>query len=72
MWLTGRLCIELIKREHHCLLLDDLRQRTGLPVNRVELGSINFVNDSAELKIYFDEPKSRRRTGTYEIGRADD
>jgi hypothetical protein len=64
--------LELIKPEHHCLLLDDLRQRTGLPVNRVEIGRINFVNDSAELKIYFDEPKSQRRTATYEIGQPDD
>ncbi len=64
--------IELIKPEHHCALLEDLRQRTGLPITRVELGRINFLNDSAELKIYFDEPKSRRRSLQYDIGQPDD
>jgi hypothetical protein len=64
--------IELIKPEHHCLLLEDLRQRTGLPVSRVEIGQINFVNDSAELRIYFDEPKHQRRSIHHEIGQADD
>lgn len=64
--------IELIKPEHHCTLLDDLRQRTGLPVSRVEVGRINFVNDSVELKIYFSEPQSRRRTLHHELGQLDD
>lgn len=64
--------IELIKPEHHCLLLEDLRQRTGLPVNRVEIGQINFLNDTAELKIYFDEPKAQRRSMQYDPGQADD
>lgn len=64
--------IDLIKPEHHCLLLDDLRQRTGLPVSRVEIGRINFLNDSAELKVYFDEPKSQRRTIEYAMSQPDD
>lgn len=64
--------IELVKPEHHCALLEDLRQRTGLPVSRVEVGRINFLNDSAELRIYFDEPKSQRRSMQYEIGQPDD
>ncbi len=64
--------IELIKPEHHCLLLEDLRQRTGLPINRVEIGRINFLNDSAELRIFFDEPRSRRRSMQYDLGQPDD
>lgn len=56
--------IELVKPEHRALLLDDLRSRTGLPINRVEVGPINFLNDSALLKVYFDEPKSQRWSGT--------
>ncbi|HEY0734080.1 MAG TPA: DUF4956 domain-containing protein [Herpetosiphonaceae bacterium] len=64
--------IDLIKPEHHCALLEDLRQRTGLPVTRVEIGQINFLNDTAELKVYFDEPKAQRRTLSYELGQADD
>jgi hypothetical protein len=38
----------------------------------VEIGQINFLNDSAELKIYFDEPKGRRRSIQYEFGQPDD
>lgn len=49
--------IEMIKPDNYPLLLDDLRQRTGLPVKRVEIGRINFLNDTAELKIYYDEPQ---------------
>ncbi len=64
--------IELIKPEHHCALLEDLRQRTGLPINRVEIGRVNFLNDSAELRIFFDEPASRRRSMQYDIGQPDD
>lgn len=48
--------IELIKPENYLLLLEDLRQRTGLPVKRVEIGRINFLNDTAEMMIYYDEP----------------
>lgn len=46
--------------------------RTGLPVNRVEIRQINFLNDTAELKLYFDEPKAQHRTIQYELGQADD
>lgn len=46
--------IELIRPENHDLLLADLRERTGLPVQRVEIGHINFLKDSADLKIYYD------------------
>lgn len=35
-------------------LLADLRNRTGLPVKRVEIGALNFLRDSAEIKIYYD------------------
>ena len=64
--------IELIKPQHHALLLEDLRHRTGLPVSRVEIGRINFLNDSAEMKIYFDEPKAHRRTLEYTLTQPDD
>jgi hypothetical protein len=37
-------------------LLADLRDRTGLPVKRVEIGRLDFVRDSAEIKVYYDAP----------------
>lgn len=52
--------IELVKPEHRALLLADLQARTGLPIHRVEVGPINFLNDSALLKVYYDEPKHER------------
>lgn len=48
--------IELIKPEHEALLLADLRERTGLAIARVEVGRLDFLRDSAELKIYYAAP----------------
>ncbi len=45
--------IDLIKPENYNLLLEDLNERTGLEVNRAEVGKINFLRDTAEVKIYY-------------------
>jgi hypothetical protein len=45
--------IELIKPENHDRLLADLRERTGLPVTRFEIGRIDFLRDVAELQVYY-------------------
>lgn len=50
--------IELIKPERYPELLDDLRERTGLPVRRVEMGPISFLRDTVDLKVYYDEPRN--------------
>jgi hypothetical protein len=50
--------IELIKPENHTMLIQDLEQRTGLKINRVEVGEINFLRDTAIVKIYYYEKKS--------------
>jgi hypothetical protein len=47
--------IELITPEHRELLLEDLRQRTGLPVKRVQIGRISFLRDTAQLRIFYDD-----------------
>ena len=47
--------IELIKPENHDRLLADLRERTGLPVTRCEIGRINFLRDVAELQVYYQQ-----------------
>ena len=52
--------IDLIKLEQRALLLEDLRLRTGLPIKRVEVGRLNFLNDTAELRIFYDEPRAER------------
>lgn len=48
--------IDLIKPENYELLIADLRERTGLFVKRAEIDSINFLNDTAKLKVLFQRP----------------
>ena len=45
--------IDLIHPDNHTLLVKDLEDRTGLPINRVEIGRINFLRDTAKIKIYY-------------------
>ena len=49
--------IELIRPDNYELLLADLRERTGLPIKRCEVRNINFLRDTAEVKIYYDDPQ---------------
>jgi len=46
--------VGLIKPENRELLLADLAERTGLKVKRLEIGRINFLRDSAQIRIYYD------------------
>lgn len=48
--------IELIRPENYAGLISDLRERTGLYIKRAEIDSINFLNDTAKLKILFHQP----------------
>ena len=50
--------IELIQPANHHLLYEDLRHRTGLPIQRFEIGRINFVEDTVELTLYYDEAQA--------------
>jgi hypothetical protein len=45
--------IDLIKPENQDLLKADLEKRTGLTINRVEVGKIDFLNDTAMVRIYY-------------------
>ena len=47
--------ISLITPERRADLIADLKQRTGLNVIRVEVGTIDFLRDSALLKIYYED-----------------
>ncbi len=51
--------IDLIKPENYRLLIEDLEKRTGLKINRVEVGRINFLRDAARVIIYYFEPSNR-------------
>jgi len=45
--------IDLIKPQNQKRFLEDLEKRTGLKINRVEIGKINFLRDTAEITIYY-------------------
>ena len=49
--------IELVTPARRAELLADLRERTGLPVTQVRVGSVDFSKDVAELRIFYTEPK---------------
>lgn len=51
--------IENIKPENYETLIKDLELRTGLKILRAEVSDINFMQDSAQINIFFhQEPKN--------------
>ena len=52
--------IENVKPENHDELIKDLRERTGLDINRVQIGRIDFLRDTVKIIIYYYEKKSSR------------
>jgi hypothetical protein len=55
-YLTQSICYERIENitpEKRCALIDDLRKRTGLQVEMVEIEHIDFLRDTAQLKISY-------------------
>jgi hypothetical protein len=61
--------VDLITPANRELLLADLRERTGLPVKRAEIGRIDFVRDTAEITLYYDEPATAATTAHHPPGR---
>ncbi|MBN2274239.1 MAG: DUF4956 domain-containing protein [Bacteroidales bacterium] len=47
--------IDLIKPEKYDLMKKDLEERTGLKINRIDVGRIDFLRDTAKLVIYYYE-----------------
>jgi hypothetical protein len=46
--------IDLIKSENREKLIEDLEHRTGIKkINKVEIGKINFLRDTANLRVYY-------------------
>ena len=46
--------IELIKPSERESLIADLESRLGFKVDKVEVGHVDFLKDSAILKVYYD------------------
>ena len=47
--------IENIKPENHDTLLADLKERTGLDIQSFEFRRMNFLRDTARIRIYYKE-----------------
>ena len=45
--------IDLIRPEHYDEMKADLENRTGLSINRFDIGKIDFLNDTAQVRIYY-------------------
>ena len=51
--------IELIKPERRGELIQDLQERTGININRVEIGRVDFLRDTARVRIYYFESENQ-------------
>jgi hypothetical protein len=47
--------LDLIKKEKQSELMEDIKNRTGILVQRISIGKIDFSKDSAQIKIYYYE-----------------
>ena len=47
--------IDLIKPQHHEELIQDLRDRTGLNIHRLTIGRVDFLRDTARIRVYYYE-----------------
>ena len=46
--------IENIRQENRDKLIKDLEERTGInQINRIEIGTVDFIRDTARIKIYY-------------------
>ena len=45
--------IDLVKPKKHAQLVADLEERTGLVISRIELGQINFLQDTVQIDVYY-------------------
>ncbi len=54
--------IDLIAPERRSELIADLEKRTGLKVDKIEVGDINFLRDTANIKVYYTLAKGEDNT----------
>lgn len=54
--------IKLIVPDKRQELIEDLEKRLGIKIINVEIGSVNFLNDSAFIKINYESPNQENTT----------
>ena len=61
--------IDLLKPERHAELVADLEERTGLSISRIELGQINFLQDTVQIDVYYHPIRRQSAPGEAEVTR---
>jgi hypothetical protein len=51
--------IDLIKPENTELLMEDLKKRTGLDIHRIVINRVDFLKDSARIRVYYYSRKNK-------------
>jgi hypothetical protein len=64
--------VEMVKPENREELIRDLEERTGLKINRVEIGRIDYLRDSARVYIFYFESENWIMAGDEELVMMDD
>ena len=59
--------IELIKPEKHAELKADLEARTGLKIIKIDVGGVDFLKDSAVLRVTYEGGKTSAVDGMFEV-----
>lgn len=50
--------VDLVKPELYDKLLEEVKERTGLNILSIEVGAINYLQDTVMLKVFYELPKS--------------
>jgi len=50
--------MDLIHSDRREELKADLEERTGIKIKRINIGKVNFLKDTAEVKIFYDEEET--------------
>lgn len=48
--------VDNVKPEHYEALVAEISERTGLKILNIEVGAINYLQDSVMLKVYYENP----------------
>ncbi len=60
--------IDLIKPENRAALYEDLHNRLGVTVSRIEIGKIDLLRDTAQLRVFYFEDEQGHATFTEMAG----
>ena len=53
--------IDFIRPDRHKELINDLQERTGVTFSRLELGRINFMNDTVQIEAFYCPHEQKQR-----------